>query len=65
VLSQSALVDIECFLVHRFNWRLMDIDETDMESLIPFVMQYPTWLESLSGKESGAQGQLFADQAEL
>lgn len=26
-----------------FHWPLNDIDETDIESLIPFVFEFPKW----------------------
>lgn len=32
-------MDLEISLVERFGWSLRDIDETDIESLIPFVMR--------------------------
>ncbi len=51
---------MEIALINRFNWSLKDIDETDMESLIPFVTRL-TKGENPSGKE--AQG-VFVDQAD-
>jgi hypothetical protein len=34
------MVDIEIALVKGFNWSLRDIDETDIESLIPFTFRF-------------------------
>jgi len=34
------LIDIEIQLVKAFNWSLKDIDDTDIESLIPFIMHF-------------------------
>lgn len=33
------LIDIEISLAKAFNWSLFDIDQTDIESLIPFVLR--------------------------
>jgi len=54
------VIDLEIALVKAFQWSLRDIDETDIESLLPFVMRY--------GKAGGmaATGQMkkqvYADQ---
>lgn len=45
-----------------FHWSLREIDETDIESLIPFIFEYPKW------KRNGAAGKrkiLFADEADF
>jgi len=47
--------------VDKFHWSLHDIDETDIESLIPFVFEYGGWKKK-GGKR---RRQLFADEAEL
>ncbi len=44
-----------------FHWNLHDIDETDIESLIPFVMEYPRWKERQ--KVRGGRQQMYADEA--
>jgi hypothetical protein len=31
------MIDIEISLVKAFSWSLRDIDETDVESLMPFI----------------------------
>jgi hypothetical protein len=36
---------LKCSLVNAFSWSLRDIDQTDIESLIPFVFHYPKWRE--------------------
>jgi hypothetical protein len=47
-----------------FGWSLHDIDETDIESLIPVVFRFPKWKETQKpGKPK--RKQVFADQAEL
>ena len=45
-----------------FHWSLFQIDETDIESLIPFVFRYPKWKEERG--VAGKRKQLFADQAD-
>jgi len=43
-----------------FHWSLHDIDETDIESLIPFVFEYPAW----KAKQKTTSGRkVYADQA--
>lgn len=49
-------------MVDLFGWSLREIDETDIESLIPFVFEYPRWK---ARSKHGLPRQLFADQAEL
>ena len=39
-------VDIECAIVDAFGWSLYHIDETDIESLIPFIFRFPKWKEA-------------------
>jgi hypothetical protein len=39
----DLLLDLECSLVDATGWALRDIDETDIESLIPFIFRYPQW----------------------
>jgi hypothetical protein len=43
------------------NWSLVDIDETDIESLIPFMFRYPQW--KLEQKKPARQ-EVFADEAD-
>lgn len=45
-----------------FGWTLTEINETDIEDLIPFVFEYPKFKER---HKHGVPRQLFADQAEL
>ena len=40
-------------MVERFGWSLREIDETDMESLLSFLMFYPEWKTSKDGKQPG------------
>lgn len=47
-------------------WSLYDIDETDIESLLPFVFRYPEYLKEHDGKGSTKNtARVFADQVEL
>jgi hypothetical protein len=34
------MIDLEIELVKAFNWSLRDIDETDIQSLLPFVNRF-------------------------
>ncbi len=36
-LTIETMIDLEIGLVRAFNWSLRDIDETDIESLLPFI----------------------------
>jgi hypothetical protein len=54
---------LECTLVELFHWPLNQIDETDIETLIPFVLRYPIW-KSKRG-EQGNERKVYADQMEL
>jgi hypothetical protein len=47
--------------VELFHWSLNDIDETDIESLIPFLFYYPHWKEKNTGKRPAKI--IYADQA--
>jgi len=47
-------------MVHLFGWSLREIDESDIESLIPFVMEYPRWK---ARQKAGGGRQLYADEA--
>jgi hypothetical protein len=49
--------------VELFHWSLREIDETDIESLIPFVFLYPKWKEERG--TISRRKQLFADQADF
>lgn len=53
---------MEFVLVDRFGWSLKEIDETDMESLIPFVFEFPRWKHRQGVQER--RRQVFADQAD-
>jgi hypothetical protein len=43
-----------------FHWSLREIDETDLESLIPFIFHYPKWKEER--KTGSKPKRLYADQ---
>ena len=44
-----------------FHWSLHDIDETDIESLIPFFMEFPRW--KAQQKAGGGRQEIYADDA--
>ena len=54
------MLDLEFSVVELFHWSLNDIDATDIESLIPFVMEYPRW-KSAKHKVNGGR-QMYADE---
>ena len=56
-------LDLKCSLVESFRWSLHEIDQTDIESLIPFVFHYPHWKEHRS-RGNGAVRQVYADQVD-
>jgi hypothetical protein len=57
------MVDLECSMVDVFHWSLFQIDETDIESLIPFIFQYPKWKEKRGVDDR--RKQLFADEVDF
>jgi hypothetical protein len=53
---------MEISLVKTFGWSLHDIDETDIESLLPFIHQYTAG--GTPRAAAGSQpGRVYADQA--
>jgi hypothetical protein len=56
------MLDIEFSIVELFHWSLHDIDETDIESLIPFVMGYPAW--KARQKAGGGSREVFVDDVD-
>lgn len=36
-------MDLECALVQAFGWSLWEIDETDVDTLIPFLRRFVPW----------------------
>ena len=55
------MLDLECRMVDLFGWSLNEIDETDINSLMPFLFYYPHWKGA--NKERGQGRRIFADQA--
>ncbi|MBI5951906.1 MAG: hypothetical protein HY865_09630 [Chloroflexi bacterium] len=49
-------------MVDLFHWSLTQIDETDIESLIPFVFRYPKWKSERGA--ANKRKELFADQVD-
>jgi hypothetical protein len=56
----DLLLDLECSLVDATGWALRDIDETDIESLIPFIFRYPIWKRE-QGSPQARERKLYAD----
>jgi len=56
------VLDLEYMLVSMFHWSLREIDETDIESLIPFVFRFPSWKSGQ--KAGGGRKQVYADQVD-
>jgi len=54
----NTLIDLEIALVKAFNWSLHDIDETNIESLLPFIARI--------NEESGGHSmkRVYADQVD-
>jgi hypothetical protein len=50
--------------VELFHWSLHDIDQTDLESLIPFVFRYPQWREKHFDKDGKPRQAAYADQVD-
>jgi len=56
------MLEIEFSIVEMFRWSLHDIDETDIESLIPFVMEYPAW--KAKQKAEGGSHEVYVDDVD-
>jgi hypothetical protein len=56
-------VDFECSIVDSFHWSPGQIDESDIESLIPIVFRYPQWKRSQ--KSEGTRQQVYADDVDF
>lgn len=54
------MIDFECMVVELFHWSLYQIDETDIESLIPFVFRYPKWKTERGVADK--RKEMFADE---
>ena len=52
----DGMIDLEIQLVSAFGWSLRDIDETDVESLLPFIFR-------LTKSKTGGGMRVYADQA--
>jgi len=51
-------------IADQFHWSLKEIDETDIESLIPFLFRYPQWKgKQATAGQAGTRNE-YADQAE-
>lgn len=56
------MIEFEVMLVDTFGWSLREIDETDIESLIPFAFEYPK-IKAKKGV-SEKRNRMFADQVD-
>jgi hypothetical protein len=54
------MIDLELTLVKAFGWSLRDIDETDVESLLPFIARF----NGSDGTGFQTQQKVFCDQVE-
>ena len=52
-------IDLEISLVKAFGWSLEDIDETEIDSLIPFIMRFS---ETDGGENPIKTKKVYADQ---
>jgi len=48
--------------VELFHWSLNQIDETDIESLLPFVFYYPRWKVKSKETSKDKTQRKYADQ---
>jgi hypothetical protein len=53
----EVLLDIECALIDKFGWSLVDIDETDYGNLLAFLRHYPKYKNGID-----EQNQTFCDE---
>jgi hypothetical protein len=51
--------DLEISLVKAFGWSLEDIDETEIDSLIPFIMRFK---ETEGGDRPAEKRKVYVDQ---
>jgi hypothetical protein len=51
------MIDLEIELIKAFNWSLRDLDETDIESLLPFIERF-----SGSSNQPVAKNKVYCDQ---
>lgn len=59
--ATDFILDLECALVDSTGWSLVDIDATDIDSLIPFMFRYPSWKGESKTKQT--RRKLYADEA--
>jgi hypothetical protein len=55
-------LSLECALVELTGWSLLDIDATDIESLIPFMFEYPKW-KARQARPLAQRQEIYADDA--
>jgi hypothetical protein len=48
--------------VDLFGWSLQEIDETNMESLLPFIFHYPKWKRNKSEIAPGLANTTYCDE---
>ncbi len=53
---------MECQIVDLFGWSPPEIDESDIDSLIPLVFEYPLW--KAKQKTRSGRRQVYADQVD-
>ena len=55
---------MECYLVKLFGWSLYEIEQSDAESLLRFINEYPAW-SARHEKGGVASRRVYADQVDL
>lgn len=59
--SGEWVIDLEIAMVKAFGWSLRDVDETDIESLLPFMYRMTASSPEMGGKAGGRM--VYADEA--
>ena len=58
--AEDVLVELEVAMVKNLGWSLRDIDETDVESLLPFLARLTK--ESGQAGLGGQPGRVYCDE---
>lgn len=58
--SGEWVIDLEIAMVKAFGWSLRDLDETDIESLLPFMFRLTATSPEMGGKPAGRM--VYADE---
>jgi hypothetical protein len=58
------MIDLEISLAKAFNWSLRDIDETDIESLLPFVARFARTQTGAERPTAAPKKRVYCDQVD-